>query len=246
MLYFGLSCGSEALPAAPRVGHQVQKTDSVGCCKIAISLIDPVGSFSMREIVFSPIRWENVDLSSIKDLNCCGRKEALMQRSSFGVLGLVLALTSIGFTQTTDEKDIDRLFQDFKQALVKRSSPDALLTPSLTVQQRHKEIEKTVRPYLNVNFKYNVGDLRRTSFNEAELPLIVEWETVHGSGSMTDSADLVRVDGRWYFSNFDFMTISWTLITIIVVMCTGAVAFAAFVLYLYYHIRKRGRQQVAA
>jgi hypothetical protein len=106
-----------------------------------------------------------------------------VQRFIFGVLGLVLALTSIGFTQTTDEQDIDRLFQDLKQALVKRSSPDALLAPSLAAQQRYKEIEKTVRPYLNVTFKYKVGDLRRTSSNEAELPLIVEWETVHESGS---------------------------------------------------------------
>lgn len=169
-----------------------------------------------------------------------------MQRAIFGVLGLVLALTSISFTQTTDEQDIDRLFQDLKQVLVKRSSPDALLAPSLTAQQRHEESEKTVRPYLNIKFKYNVADLQRRSSNEAELPLIVEWETVHESGSMTDSAHLVRVDGRWYFRDFDFMTFSWTLITVIVVMCASGVAFVAFALYLYYRFRKGRRQQVSA
>jgi len=169
-----------------------------------------------------------------------------MQRAIFGALGLVLALTSMSFTQTTDEQDIDRLFQDLKQVLVKRSSPDALLAPSLTPQQRHKESEKTARPYLNIKFKYNVADLQRTSSNEAELPLIVEWETVHGSGSMTGSAHLARVDGRWYFRDFDFMTFSWTMITIIVVMCATGVAFAAFVLYLYFRLRKGRRQQVPA
>ncbi len=162
------------------------------------------------------------------------------------MLVLVLALSSISVTQSTDEQDIDRLFQDLKQELVKRSSPHALLAPSLTAQQRHKESEKIVRPYLNIKFKYNVADLQRTSSNEAELPLIVEWETVHESGSMTDSAHLVKVDGRWYFRDFDFMTVSWTLITIIVVMCASGVAFAVFVLYLYYRSRKGRRQQVSA
>ena len=172
--------------------------------------------------------------------------KALMQRTIFGVLALVLGLTSISFAQTADEQDIDRLFQDLKQAVVKRSSPDALLAPSLTAQQRHKESEKIVRPYLNITFKYNVADLQRTSSNEAELPLIVEWETVHESGSATDSAHLVRVEGRWYFRDFDFMTFSWTLITIMVVMCAGGVAFAVFVLSFYSRLRKGRRQQVSA
>jgi hypothetical protein len=169
-----------------------------------------------------------------------------MQRAIVGVLGLVLALSSISFAQSTDQQDIDRLFQDLKQLLVKRSPPDALLAPSLTAQKRHKESEKTVRPYLNIEFKYNVADLQRNGSNEAELPLIVEWETKHGSGSLTDSADLVRVDGRWYFKDFDFMAFSWTLITIIVVMCASGVAFAVFVLYLYYRYRKGRRQLVSA
>ena len=169
-----------------------------------------------------------------------------MQRRTFGVLGFVLALASISFAQTNDKQDIDRLFQDLKKALVTRSAPDSLLAPSLTEQQRHKEIQKTTRPYLDIKFRYNVGDLQSTSSNEAELPLIVEWETVHESGSMTDSAHLVRVDGRWYFRDFDFITMSWTLITVIVVMCAGGVAFAAFVLYWYYRIRRGRRQQVAA
>jgi hypothetical protein len=173
-------------------------------------------------------------------------KGALMRRIILGALGLVLAVTSISFSQTTNEQDIDRLFRDFKQSLIKRSLLDALLAPSLTAEQRQKEIEKAVRPYLNIEFKYNVGDLQRTSASDAELPLIVEWESVHASGSMTGSADLVNVDGRWYFRDFDFMTMSWTLITITVVMCTVGVAFAAFVLYLYYRLRKRQPQQVPA
>lgn len=169
-----------------------------------------------------------------------------MRRAIFGVLLMVLGLTSISFAQTTDEQDIDRLFQDFKQALLKRSSPDALLAPSLTAPQRRKEAEKALRPYIDIKFKYNVGDLQRTSSNEAELPLIIEWETVHESGSMTDSAHLIRVEGRWYFKDFDFMVFSWTLITIIVLMCAGGVAFATFVVYLYYRLRKGQRQQVSA
>jgi hypothetical protein len=88
--------------------------------------------------------------------------------------------------------------------------------------------------------------LKLASLNEAELPVIVEWETVHESGSITDSADLIKVDGRWYFRNFDFMTISWPMIIDLVVMCACRVAYAFFVLYWYYRLRKRRWQQVSA
>jgi hypothetical protein len=50
ILHFGLSCGNERYALLGGGRHHAQKTDSFGCCKIAISLIDPVGSFSMREI----------------------------------------------------------------------------------------------------------------------------------------------------------------------------------------------------
>jgi hypothetical protein len=166
----------------------------------------------------------------------------LMRRSSFGVLLLVVLLTSISIAETTDEEDINRLFQDLKQTLVKRSSPDALRAPSLTPPQRHKAVEKALGPCLNIEFKYNVGDLRRTGSNEAELPLIVQWETVHATHSSTDSADLIKVDGRWYFKDFDFMTISWPMILFIVVMCSCGMAFAVFVLYLYYRLKAQPQQ----
>jgi hypothetical protein len=84
-----------------------------------------------------------------------------------------------------------------------------------------------VRPYVSIQFRYNLADLQPTSSNRAKLPLIKEWETARETGRLTGTAQLEKVGNRWYFADFDFMTFPWVLI---VVMCLFGVAFAVVVL----------------
>ena len=126
--------------------------------------------------------------------------------------------------------------------LIKRTVPEALLSPAFIASRRQEEAEKAMRPYVSVVFKYNLADLERTSPTTAKLPLIVEWETARETGRISDTALLERVDDRWYFKNFGFMTFPWLLIA---VMCSFGVAFAVVVLYFYWRTKKR-RQAVPA
>jgi hypothetical protein len=165
-----------------------------------------------------------------------------MRRVTLLVLLVILAIAPISIAQNTDEQDIDRLFLDLKQTLIKRSAPEGLLSPSLPISQRQQEAQKAVRPYVSIQFRYNVADLQRTSEKRAKLPLIMEWETARSTSRLTGTAQLEKVDDRWYFTNFDFMTFPWV---IVVVMCSFGVAFAAVVQYLYWRSKKR-RRTVAA
>jgi hypothetical protein len=162
-----------------------------------------------------------------------------MHKVIFGLFLLMFWQVPLATAQSTDEADIDRLFQDLKQTLIKRSVPNDLLSPSLTASQREKEVQKAIRPYVTLQFKFNVADMGRVNSNEAKLPLIVEYETAREVGRLTGSAELERVDGRWYFRDFDFMTFPWALV---IGMCSIGVAFAAVVLFLSKRSKKRQRQ----
>jgi hypothetical protein len=166
-----------------------------------------------------------------------------MRKAILGVLLVMLCYAPFSVAQNTDELDIDRLFQDLRQTLIRRSTPEDLLSPSLTASQRQKEAQKAVRPYVTLQFKYNIADLQRTNTNEAKLPLIMEWETARESGRLTDSAELEKVGDRWYFRDFDFMAFPWV---IVLGACSIGVAFAIVVLYLYRRSSKRQRQPVPA
>jgi hypothetical protein len=93
-----------------------------------------------------------------------------------------------------------------------------------------------VRPYVSIQFRYNLADLQPTSSNRAKLPLIMEWETARETGRLTGTAQLEKVGNRWYFADFDFMTFPWVLI---VVMCLFGVAFAVVVLYFHWRPQKQ-------
>jgi len=127
----------------------------------------------------------------MKDLNLRKmRSEAAIHKAILGLLLLVFCLAPIGNAQNTDEQDIDRLFQDLKQMLLKRSAPEGLLSPSLTASRRQEEARKVLAPYITLQFKYKLADMQHTDLNEAKLPLTIEWETEGESRRLTDSAQL--------------------------------------------------------
>jgi hypothetical protein len=166
-----------------------------------------------------------------------------MRKAIFGVLLVMLWIAPIGIAQSTDEQGIDQLFQDLKQTLINRSAPEGLLSPSLPASQRQEEARKALRPYVKLQFRYNLADLQRTDATQAKLPLIMEWETARQTGTITGSAELEKIDDRWYFRNFDFMAFPWA---IIVIGCSFGIAFAIVVLYLYKRSIKHRRQPLPA
>jgi hypothetical protein len=159
-----------------------------------------------------------------------------MQKIPTVLLILLFAFVPTCISQKTNEQDIDRLFADLKAMLIKRTIPEALLSPAFIASRRQEEAEKAMRPYVSVAFKYNLADLQRTSQGTAKLPLIIEWETARETGRISDTALLEKVDGRWYFKNFDFMTFPWLLVA---VMCSFGVAFSVLVLHFYWRTKKR-------
>ena len=170
-----------------------------------------------------------------------------MLRIPLGAALLMFTISTICNAQNADQQDIDRLFADLRQTLIKRTAPDALLSPAVPAVRRQEEAQKALRPYVTLEFRYNLADLKQTGPNVAKLPMIVEWETANGSSTITASAQLEKVDNRWYFTNFDFMSFPW--VVVIVLACLVAVAFASVVLYLYWRLYwrfKKSRHPVSA
>jgi hypothetical protein len=166
-----------------------------------------------------------------------------MRKAILGVLLVALSIVPIGIAQSTDEQGIDRLFQDLKLALINRSAPEALLSPSMAPSRRQEEAQKALRPYVTLQFRYNLADLHQTNAMQAKLPLIMEWETARQTGTITGSAELEKINDRWYFRNFDFMAFPWA---ITVIGCSFGIAFAVVVLYLYRRSIRHRRQLLPA
>lgn len=156
---------------------------------------------------------------------------------------LLFAPAPQALCQDKDRTDIDQLFHALKLALIQRSSPERFLSPSLPASRRGREAEKAVRPYVTLEFKYNLADLRSEGSDRAALPLIVEWETAKASGRMTDTAELEKVDGQWFFRNYGFLSFPWGMV---VGGCLIGVAFATTVLYFFVRSRRRTRAAVIA
>lgn len=153
-----------------------------------------------------------------------------MHKTMLCVVLFVFGIAGVGVAQSTDERDIDRLFQDLRQTLIKRSAPDSLLVPTDTFSQRIEEAQKAMRPYVGLQFKYNLADLQRKTQNTATLPLIIQWETARSSGRLESTAHLEEVDGRWYFRDFEFMQFPWA---IVIGGCSLGLVFTVVALYFY-------------
>ncbi len=153
---------------------------------------------------------------------------------------IMLWITAPAFVSTGLEKDhkIDDRIEQLRQTLLTRRSPAFLLVPSLDEQNRSEQSSRVMRPYVSLQFNYNLADLRWKGEGAAELPVRVHWETARVDGSLSGTMKLARIGDDWYFRSFDFLLFPWGEVTAAALL---AVAFTVGVFLIYRRLRNRKR-----
>jgi hypothetical protein len=113
-----------------------------------------------------------------------------------------------------------------------------MLVPALDEQSRTDQSRKVMRPYVSLQFEYNLADLQWKGEDSIELPARVRWETPRVEGSLTGTIKMVRVAGDWYFRSFDFLLFPWGEV---ILGGLAAIAFTVGVFWLVRRFNKRNK-----
>lgn len=119
-------------------------------------------------------------------------------------------------------------------------APANVLDPNLSPSDRDKNLHHFIAPRYELSLAPTngvsiTGDL-------ASVPVRVHFKGEDGNElDATTTAQFVKRDGTWYFSNFDFMSWPAFLIVVFVAGLTVAIGYAATVLVLRSKLVRRGQ-----
>ena len=159
----------------------------------------------------------------------------------FGTLMLVVILAGGGRGEpqnADDKRQLEELIRSFETSMGSDGDPTPYLSPNATGRFRDKEIELARKQF--IEFKISGFSIDRdSSFTDPEhatLRAWLSWATPHLSTQSEESIHFEKVNGKWYFSNFDFLSFNWTLT---ILMSLVGVGYAIAVLTYYYHWRRQ-------
>jgi hypothetical protein len=155
------------------------------------------------------------------------------------VIFFLLSVGGLGAVLSGPEKQdkIRGRLEQLRETLLARKSPSFLLPPSMSEQIRAQQSSSVMRPYVVLQFEYNLADVRWKGDDAAELPLRVNWKTAKVEGSLSGTAQFVRVGDEWYFGSFDFLLFPWREVVLASLL---AVAFTVAIFVLFRRLRGRG------
>lgn len=131
--------------------------------------------------------------------------------------------------------DLTALVQSFVEEARQGKPLDNLLSPDVAPSARQAQLKRAQRSYIDLE----ISDYRNVELqgaDSADLTADVYWRTVHSDFRQTATLHFKRVNDKWYFADFDFMTFNWAYALI------GAaigIAWAALVLRSIFDWRKR-------
>ncbi len=156
------------------------------------------------------------------------------------LLGFLLSIALLAAAQEpgSTNRDPCSIVPAFVHAALAGNSLANFLSPSLEPGSREKEIALTKKNFLALEiYNYDCGQgLQLRSADHADLRADVHWSTAHSDFRQTVTLHLVRVNGQWYFADFDFLAFNWTLALAGSVV---AIVWAGFVVTWFRDWRKR-------
>jgi len=120
-------------------------------------------------------------------------------------------------------------------------TPGDVLDPSLNPSDRDKNLHRLSAPHYELTIVPTQG-VPPVTGDSASVPIRVHFDSKDGNSLDTNAtAQFVKRNGRWYFSNFNFM--GWPIfLTVVLVACLlVGTGYAATVLMLRSRLGKRGR-----
>ncbi len=113
--------------------------------------------------------------------------------------------------QNSASEAISNLLQSFSESARAGKPLDSYLAPGLRGPVRDREDKQADKQFKEVKFtNYEMSrDLHFSDNDHAELTADVEWTTKHSDFRQTAALHFVRVNGTWYFQDFDFFRFNW-------------------------------------
>jgi hypothetical protein len=162
------------------------------------------------------------------------------------MMALAASYSYSGLAPQRNDDAISTLMQSFADAAKSGKPLDHFLAPSVSPTARDKESAYASKPFTDLKFtNYELpGGLHFADQEHAEMTLDVEWSTKHSNFKQTATIHFVRVNGMWYFNDFQFLRFNWAFALGGAVL---AIAWALLFLRMLFDWRKRKfRTTVAA
>lgn len=169
-------------------------------------------------------------------LRQCRRTANLM--TMLGLLGVAVSLSAQAPTSGNSADQISSLMA----ALSNHSkTPADVLDPTLSSSERERNLRHFSAPQYELNLVPAEGVPTITG-DTASIPVRVHFKGEEGNELDTSAtAEFVKRNGIWYFSNFNFMSWPVFLIVVLVVCLLVGIGYAATVLVLRSKLVNQGR-----
>jgi hypothetical protein len=119
-------------------------------------------------------------------------------------------------------------------------TPEQVLDPALNPADRARDIKRLSAPKYELKLIPTDG-IHLTTNESAKVPIRVRYNSGDGNElDTTATAQFVKRNGTWYFSNFDFMSWPLFLIAVLIVGVLVAITYATIVLVLRNRLVRKG------
>jgi hypothetical protein len=164
-------------------------------------------------------------------------KTAVNLMAMVGILGAAMILSA----QVSQSKsDADQIISLMAGLSDHSKVPTDVLDPSLSPSDRDKNLKRFGALHYELSL-VPTESVQAITGDSASVPIRVHFNAVNGNQLDTNAtAQFVRRNGTWYFSNFDFMGWPTSLIGSLVLGVLVAIAYAATVLILRSRLVKQG------
>ena len=165
------------------------------------------------------------------------KKKMLRMVVMAGSLGASTLLVAQAPALSSDAAQIDGLVTSLSDHA---KAPADVLDPTLSPSTRESDLNHFSASKYDLKV-VPIGSGPAISGGSASMPVRVHYKAEDGNSLDTNAtAQFVRRNGVWYFSNFDFMKWPALLIAILVVCLLVGVAYAATVLVLRSKLIRQG------
>ena len=121
----------------------------------------------------------------------------------------VLILASYPCVSQEPQSQIVDLIHSFQETVQEGRTPSALLSPSSP--DHDAQLKQFVPRFQTFDARYSPSEIHFTNDNHAEVPATIEWSRTESHLSRHTTIKFERINGRWYFTDFNFMTFPYLL-----------------------------------
>jgi len=140
----------------------------------------------------------------------------------------------------TSASDADQIAGLMRSLSDHSKSPSDVLDPSLSPADREKNLHHFGAPQYELNLTPTSG-IPAVTGNSVSVPVRVHFDSKDGNTlDASATAQFVKRDGTWYFSNFDFLSWPAFLIVVLVLGLLVGIGYATTVIVLMLRLIKHG------